>query len=212
MNQERDAQLWLQETITKQAVVIDGRMLKVDTFLNHLIDTQLMEAVGKWLADAFRQENPTKILTAESSGIAPAFAVAIALGIPIIFTKRALPATMTSSVVYVESSMSPTKGRMVDLYVSAEVLQPPDRILIIDDFLASGQTISALARICQKAGCHLVGVGAVIEKRFQRGQETIRREFPNLRIVSMAIITSMTRSGTITFAAEEKESSTKDLA
>lgn len=202
-NKDLDARAMLQKAIREQGEVLDRGILKVDAFLNHQVDTLLMVEIGRCLADTFRQESPTKVLTAETSGIAPALTTAIALGVPLVFAKRELPVTMAGMLVYTEATIPPNKGGWVNLFVSSEVLLPPDRVLIVDDFLASGQTILALARICQKAGCHVVSVGAVIEKRFQRGQETIRRVFPNLRIVSMAIITSISRSGTITFAAEE---------
>lgn len=201
-NKDLDARAMLQKAIREQGEVLARGTLKVDTFLNHQVDTPLMVEIGRWLADTFRQEGPTKILTAETSGIPPALMTAIALGVPLVFAKRALPVTMAGMLVHTETTMFPTKGGWVDLFVSSEVLRPPDRVLIVDDFLASGQTILALLRICQKAKCQVVGVGAVIEKRFQHGRRLIERVFPQTKIFSVATIVSMSRGGMITFAEE----------
>lgn len=199
-HQDQDAPSLLRQAIRERAVVLPHGMLKVDAFLNHQVDPQLLGAIGAYLAEAFRNKGVTKVLTAESSGIAPAVMVGVMLGVPIVFAKRALPVTMAGVPVFTEATTSPTKGGWVDLFVSSEVLKLGDLVLIIDDFLASGQTIRALLRIIQQGGGQPVGVGVVIEKASLNGRALIAKDFPEIRIVSVATITGMSRGGTINFA------------
>jgi xanthine phosphoribosyltransferase len=171
-------------------------ILKVDSFINHQIDPLLMQGAGEVLADRFREANATKILTAEISGIAPALATGLSLGLPVIFARKSKPITMTEPV-YVESAPSHTKGMEVLLMASPEYLQAGDRILIVDDFLASGNTISALVRLVEKAKATLVGIGVLIEKEFEGGREALAEL--NVPIEALASITEM-RDGRITLA------------
>ncbi len=138
-------------------------ILKVDSFMNHQIDPMLMQAVGEEFATQFGQFNPTRILTAETSGIAPALAAAMAVKVPLVFARKHKPVTMAAEP-YVESAPSHTKGGVVDLIVSSEYLEATDRVLIIDDFLASAKTLVALVNLVKSSGATLVGIGAVIEK------------------------------------------------
>jgi xanthine phosphoribosyltransferase len=177
----------------RQRILAEGRnlgrgILKVDTFLNHQIDTGLMLAVGRELAAAFAGVSVTRVITAEISGIAPALATGHALGVPVIYARKTRPVTMTGPV-YVEVAPSHTKGNDVFLMVSAEFMGPGDRVLVVDDFLASGATIEALVRLVEHAGATLVGIAAVIEKRFEGGrQELAHLDVP---IVSLAVVTDM---------------------
>jgi xanthine phosphoribosyltransferase len=179
--------------ILRQRILNDGKhlgkgILKVDSFMNHQIDPLLMQAVGEEFAGKFRQFNPTRVLTAETSGIAPALATAMALRVPLVFARKHKPVTMAAEP-YVESAPSHTKGGVVDLIVSSEYLESTDRILIIDDFLASAKTLVALANLVKASGATLVGIGAVIEKEFQGGRALLKDI--TVPIVSLAIIESM---------------------
>ncbi len=163
-------------------------ILKVDGFINHQVDPKLMLAAGKELAARFEDAGATKILTAEISGIAPAVMTALALDLPVVYARKTKPVTMTDPV-YVEAAPSHTKGVDTFLMVSPEFLGPQDRILIIDDFLASGQTIDALVRLVQHAGAKLVGVGALIEKRFEGGRSLLERL--GVQLESLVAVASM---------------------
>jgi xanthine phosphoribosyltransferase len=133
-----------------------------------------------------------RILTAEISGIAPAFATAIVLGVPVVYARKKKPITMAGPV-YLETAPSHTKGGDVPLLVSAEFLKKDERVLIIDDFLASGKTLTALARIITSAKAHLVGVGVVVEKSFENGRDIMRNSGYDVPIVSLVNIISMDR-------------------
>ncbi len=162
----------LRERILKEGRNLGGGILKVDAFLNHQVDPQLMDACGRELARRFEAVGATKILTAEISGIAPALATALHMGVPLIYARRTKPITMPGQV-YLTTAPSHTRGQMVELMISPEYLSHDDRVLIIDDFLATGQTILGLARLARAAGSTVVGVGAVIEKVFEDGREAL---------------------------------------
>lgn len=177
----------------KERIRRDGRhlgrgILKVDSFLTHQVDLSLMQRAGQEMARFFAASGATKVLTAEISGIAPALATAAALDVPVIFARKHKPITMPADCL-VETAPSHTKGHMVELIVSPEVLGPEDRILIIDDFLASGQTLHALVRVVHRAGGTVVGIGAVIEKSFEGGRELLASL--GLRVESLAVIKAM---------------------
>lgn len=179
--------------ILRQRILKDGKhlgkgILKVDSFMNHQIDPILMQAVGEEFAARFRQFNPTRILTAETSGIAPALAAAMALKVPLVFARKHKPVTMAAEP-YVESAPSHTKGGVVDLIVSSEYLEASDRVLIVDDFLASAKTLVALVNLVKASGATLIGIGAVIEKEFQGGRALLKDV--TVPIESLAIIESM---------------------
>lgn len=162
----------LSELITREGKHLGNGVLKVDSFMNHQINPQLMRYVGEEFAKRFGAMKPTRILTAETSGIAPALAAGMALDVPILFARKHQPITMAPDP-YREQSSSPTHGKQVELIVSTEYLESTDRILIIDDFLASGRTILALHRLVEQSGATLIGVGAVIEKAFQNGRDLL---------------------------------------
>jgi xanthine phosphoribosyltransferase len=168
-------------------------ILKVDSFLNHQVDPVLMKKVGEEFARRFAAIGATKVLTAETSGIAPALATATALGIPVIFARKSRPLTMPGQA-YREMTFSPTHDReAVPLLVSPEFLAATDRILIIDDFLSTAQTILALTRIVAKAGAQVVGIGTVIEKAFEKGREALKNL--NVPLESLAIIEKLDNGG-----------------
>ncbi len=177
----------------KQRILQDGRnlgggILKVDSFVNHQVDPLLMDACGREFARRFASVGATKVLTAEISGIAPALTTAIHLGLPVVYARKHKPITMPDQV-YLTLAPSHTKGRMVELIVSPEYLANGERVLIIDDFLASGQTILGLARLAEASGSRIVGIGALIEKTFEGGRDALK--VLNVPIESLARITSM---------------------
>ncbi len=177
----------------KARILKDGRnlgngILKVDGFINHQVDAALMNDCGREFAVRFTPIRATKVLTAEISGIAPALTTAHYLGVPALYARKTRPITMPDQVLLTVAP-SHTKGRTVELIVSPEYLAPGDRVLIIDDFLATGQTILGLARLAQAAGAAIVGVGAVIEKAFEGGRAALAPL--GVPIESLAIITDM---------------------
>jgi xanthine phosphoribosyltransferase len=151
---------------------LGGGILKVDSFINHQVDPTLMEACGKELAARFATIGATKILTAEISGIAPAILTGLYLRVPVVYARKTKPITMPDQV-YLTVAPSHTKGRLVELIISPEYLAGGERVLIIDDFLASGSTISGLVRLAQVAGARIVGIGTLIEKTFEGGRAAL---------------------------------------
>lgn len=186
----------LRERILAEGRNLGGGILKVDTFINHQVDAQLMMAAGEELARRFRPLGASKVLTAEISGIAPALTTAVALGVPAVYARKVRPVTMPAAA-YREAAPSHTKGRVAELFVSPEVILPSDRILVVDDFMASGQTIAALIRIVKQCGAALVGIGALIEKSFEGGRSNLRQE--GVPIEALVTIRSM-EAGHIEFA------------
>jgi xanthine phosphoribosyltransferase len=179
----------LKERIRREGKNLGGGILKVDSFINHQVDPALMLAVGGALAAHFGALGITKVLTAEISGIAPALTTALALGVPVVYGRKTKPITMPE-FVFVANAPSHTKGQEVKLMVSPEFLSSNDKVLIIDDFLATGETILALMRLAQSAGAEVIGVGAVIEKSFEGGRAKL--EQMGLRVRSLAVIAKMT--------------------
>lgn len=178
----------LQERILRDGKNLGGGILKVDSFVNHQVDPLLMDVCGREFARRFAGLGATKVLTAEISGIAPAVTTAIHLGLPVVYARKTKPITMPDQV-YLTLAPSHTKGRMVELIISPEYLANGEKVLIIDDFLASGQTILGLARLAEASGSRIVGVGALIEKIFEGGREALKPL--GVPIESLACITSM---------------------
>jgi xanthine phosphoribosyltransferase len=184
----------------EQRILAEGRnlgqgILKVDSFVNHQVDPTLMLACGQEFARLFKDFKPTKILTAEISGIAPALMTGLALNIPVVYARKTKPVTMPDTV-FLTTAPSHTKKRDVEIMASPEYLQAGERVLIVDDFLATGQTILALARLAKAAGAEIVGVGALIEKSFEGGRDILKSLGVPVR--SLAVITDM-RGGTFVF-------------
>src|SRR5574342_302772 len=163
----------LEERILRDGKNLGGGILKVDSFVNHQVDPGLMDACGREFARRFGSLGATKVLTAEISGIAPALTTAIHLGLPVVYARKTKPVTMPDQV-FLTLAPSHTKGRMVELILSPEYLGGGERVLIIDDFLASGATILGLVRLAQTAGAEIVGIGTLIEKAFEGGREALQ--------------------------------------
>ena len=178
----------LKERILTHGQNLGGGILKVDSFINHQVDPILMEACGEELARRFKGVGATKVLTAEISGIAPALMAGKHLNLPVVYARKHKPVTMPDQV-YFTVAPSHTKGNMVDLIVSPEYLANGEKVLIIDDFLASGATILGLARLAQAAGASLVGIGTLIEKTFEGGREALSAL--GIPVESLVAISSM---------------------
>jgi xanthine phosphoribosyltransferase len=185
----------LMERIKAQGKNLGGGILKVDSFINHQVDPELMDACGQEFARLFADVGATKILTAEISGIAPAIMTARHLNLPVVYARKNKPITMPDEV-YLTLAPSHTKGRLVELIVSPEFLAGGEKVLIIDDFLASGATIAGLVRLAEAAGAHVVGIGTLIEKVFEGGRELLTPL--SIPIHSLVSIASM-ENGQIVF-------------
>lgn len=189
----------LEERILQEARNLGDGILKVDGFINHQVDPELMEACGKEFARLFADVGAQRILTAEISGIAPALMTARFLKLPVVYARKTKPVTM-SDTVYLTVAPSHTKGVMTELIVAPDFLPRDERVLIIDDFLASGATIMGLVRLIQAAGAPLVGIGALIEKEFEGGRELLSAL--NVPVHALASISSM-QDGKIVFSSSE---------
>ncbi|MBL8134387.1 MAG: xanthine phosphoribosyltransferase [Anaerolineae bacterium] len=187
----------------KQRILAEGRnlgggILKIDSLLNHQIYPDLMLQMGQEMAARFAGIKVDRILTAEISGIAPAMMTGLALGVPIVYARKIKPITMFGPV-FLETAPSHTKGTDVNLLVSAEFMPSNQDVLIIDDFLATGKTLRALARIVEGAQSRVAGVGVVVEKTFEGGRDYMRSKGYTMPMHALATITSMD-DGKIVFA------------
>jgi xanthine phosphoribosyltransferase len=186
------------EKIMEEGEVLSEHVLKVDRFLNHQVDPQLMKKIGETFANAFCHEGVTKVLTLESSGISPALMTAYELGVPLLVARKRKPVTLSENL-YTAKVYSFTKREETEIFVSQSFLHHQDRVLIIDDFLANGQAALGLTDIVAQAKAHVVGIGIVIEKAFQDGGQLLRSR--GFRVVSLARVASM-QDGTVQFAEE----------
>ncbi|MQC27250.1 MAG: xanthine phosphoribosyltransferase [Chloroflexi bacterium] len=186
----------LRDRIQQDGQNLGGGILKVDGFINHQVDAVLMDQAGAEFARRFADAGATRILTAEISGIAPALMAAKHMRLPVVFARKTKPITMPDQV-FLTLAPSHTKGRNVELIVSPEYLASGERVLIIDDFLASGATILGLVRLAEIAGAKVVGVGALIEKSFEGGRAAL--ESLGIQTISLVAIASMD-DGQIIFA------------
>lgn len=184
----------LKEKILKEGKVLEGSILKVDSFLNHQIDTELLNEIGKEFLRRFQNKNITKILTIEASGIAIAVIAAQYFNVPVVFAKKTESKTLDKEV-YEGNVYSYTKAKHYKIRVSNKYITKGDNILILDDFLANGQAILGLKEIVDAAGANLSGVGIVIEKGFQMGGNLLREA--GINIESLAIIDSLKESGIV---------------
>ena len=188
---------FLEERIQKDGIVKPGNVLKVDSFLNHQMDISLMEEIGREFHRRFGDENITKVLTIEASGIGIACFVAKEFGVPMVFAKKSHSINIDNEV-YVAEVESFTHKKKNNVIVSKKFLNSDDRLLIIDDFLANGCALQGLIAISKSAGAAVEGVGIVIEKGFQIGGQVIRNL--GVHLESLAIIDSMdAETGTVTF-------------
>lgn len=191
----------LKDRIRKDGKIKAGNVLKVDSFLNHQMDIELFQEIGKEFKRRFDGVEVNKILTIEASGIGIACVVAQSFGVPVVFAKK----TKTKNIagdVYTGKVESFTHGRVYDIIVSKEFLGEGDKVLLIDDFLANGKALEGLAQLVEDSGAELMGAGIVIEKGFQVGGELIRSR--GIRLESLAIVESMDEeTGTIVFRGDE---------
>lgn len=189
----------LEERILKDGKVGAGNVLKVDSFVNHQIDVGFLCELGREFKRRFADDNVTKILTIEASGIGIACLTAQYFGVPVVFAKK----TKTNNIyadVYTSKVESYTHGTTYDIVVSKEFLNPGDRVLIIDDFLAKGSALKGLIELINHAGATVVGAGIVIEKAYQPGGDLIRSM--GIRVESLARIASMSVEDGVKFVEE----------
>ena len=188
---------FLEERILRDGVVKPGNVLKVDSFLNHQLDVELMDALGKEFHRRFAQKPINKVLTIETSGIAIACSVAREFHCPVVFAKKTNSVNVDGDV-YVAEVASFTRKKINQVIVAKKFLSPEDHVLIIDDFLANGCALQGLISIIGQAGATVEGIGIVIEKGFQSGGRIIRNLGYHLE--SLAIIENMdAATGKITF-------------
>lgn len=195
----------LEDKIRESGIVLDGGILKVDSFLNHQIDPLLMQAIGNEFARLFEGEGVTKILTMEASGIAPAAFAGLALNVPVVFGRKNKSLTLRDNM-FTTSVYSYTKQVSNEISVSKDFLSSRDKVLIIDDFLANGQAVTGLLSICRQANTQVLGVGIVIEKSFQKGRVWL--EESGVRIESLARIASL-ENNEVRFVGELDHEGTK---
>ncbi|MEG0546073.1 MAG: xanthine phosphoribosyltransferase [Oscillospiraceae bacterium] len=187
----------LEERIQKDGIVKEGNVLKVDSFLNHKMDIQLFNEMGKEFKRLFKNEKINKIMTIEASGIGIACIVAQYFDVPVVFAKKSQSVNIDGDV-YSTKIKSFTHNKVYDVIVSKKYLTPDDRVLIIDDFLANGCAIEGLIEIVTSSGAIVEGIGIAIEKGFQTGGDMIRSK--GIHIESLAIVESMNaETGEITF-------------
>jgi xanthine phosphoribosyltransferase len=180
----------LKRRISAEAINLGDGILKIDSLLNHQLDPALMLDMGKELARLFHGIQIDRILTAEISGIAPALMTAMMLNVPLVYARKKQPVTMRGPI-YRETAPSHTKGGVVELLVSGEYLKAGEKVLVIDDFLASGETTKALGRLVRGANAELVGIGVVVEKSFENGRQALADAGFHVPIHALATISSM---------------------
>ncbi len=188
---------FLEERIIKDGAVKPGNVLKVDSFLNHQMDIELMDKMGEEFYNRFKDAGVTKVLTIEASGIAIACSVARCFGVPMVFAKKSKSVNIDGDV-YVAEVESFTHKNVNKVIVSKKFLNPEDKVLIIDDFLANGCALQGLISITESSGAEVVGLGIAIEKGFQIGGRVIRNL--GYKLESLAIVEEMdAEKGTVTF-------------
>lgn len=191
--------------LLKERILADGRVLgndilKVDSFLNHQLDPGVMQAIGREFAARFADAGVTKILTIEASGIAIALTTGIELRVPVLFAKKSRASTQVDGL-YTAQVYSFTRQESRTITVNQQFLNPGDRILILDDFLAHGEATAGLMSLVEQAGAELVGIGIVVEKGFQEGGGRLREQ--GVRLESLVIVEELSH-GCIRFAGEAK--------
>ena len=188
---------FLEERILKDGIVKPNNVLKVDSFLNHQMDIPLMEEIGREFHRRFADKQITKVLTIEASGIGIACFVAREFGVPMVYAKKSHSINIDSDVFVAEVESFTHKNKN-NVIVSKKFLNPGERILIIDDFLANGCALQGLIAIVKAAGASVEGIGIVIEKGFQIGGQVIRNL--GVHLESLAIVDAMdAETGAITF-------------
>ncbi len=186
----------LKDRIKRDGIIRAGNILKVDSFLNHQMDIELFEEIGKEFKKRFEDCEVTKILTIEASGIGIACIAARYFKVPVVFAKKNQTKNIAGDV-YTGKVESFTHGRVYDIIVSKNFLNSEDKILVIDDFLANGSALLGLTKLVKDAGATLVGAGIVIEKGFQEGGAMVRES--GVRVESLAIVDSMSEESGVVF-------------
>ncbi|WP_226582736.1 xanthine phosphoribosyltransferase [Halobacillus litoralis] len=190
----------LERKIIEEGHVLSESVLKVDSFLNHQIDPELMKQIGDEFAGRFADKGITKVLTLESSGIAPAQMTALTLRVPAVFARKRKSLTLNQHLFTAEVH-SFTKDTTNEISVSKDYLTAQDRVLILDDFLANGQAAQGLMNLVEQSGASLAGIAIVIEKGFQEGGRYLREQ--GVHVESLATIESL-KERKVTFQREEK--------
>ena len=175
------------ERIKREGKCFEGGILKVDKFINHQMDPNLMKQISVELIRRYASTEINKIITVEASGIAPAIMMGFLLDLPVVLAKKKKPSTMENMLSTTVFSF--TKQREYHVVISKEYLTKDDKVLFVDDFLAYGNAAKGIIDLCRQAGCELVGMGFIIEKAFQHGREAIEKE--GVRCESLAIIESL---------------------
>ncbi len=182
----------LKKRIREEGKILPGNIVKVDGFLNHRVDTELMEQIAEEFKKRFDTSKVTLVLTAEASGIALATICARAMGVPMVFAKKAKSDNIEGGL-YQSDIFSYTYKKKVTLLVSKDWIGADDKVLIVDDFMANGEAMRGLCDIVKEAGAELVGIGIAVEKGFQHGGDRIREA--GINIQSLAIIDSADENG-----------------
>ncbi|GKU83529.1 xanthine phosphoribosyltransferase [Niallia sp. NCCP-28] len=190
----------LKEKIESEGIVLSENVLKVDSFINHQMDPVLMKEIGLEFAERFKGESITKILTIESSGIAPAIMTGLALNVPVIFARKRKSLTLTTDL-YTATVYSFTKQESNEITVSNKYITKGDNVMIIDDFLANGQAALGLASLVEQAGAKVSGIGILIEKSFQPGADDLIAK--GYRLESLARIEAL-KDGKVQFAKDRQ--------
>lgn len=188
----------LEDKIREVGRVLPGDVLKVDTFLNHQVDPKLMAEMGKEFAKLFANDNITRIVTVESSGIAPAVMTGLYMDVPVVFARKHKSLTLTDDV-YTSEVFSYTKQTSNQISIDKRFIKENDKLLIIDDFLANGQAVQGLLDIAKQANVDVNGIGIVIEKTYQKGHDLIAET--GIHLESLAEIKSL-EDGKVTFVNE----------
>jgi len=187
----------LEDRIKKDGICIGTEIVKIDSFLNYQLDVVLIDAMGKEFADHFKNEGITKVLTIETSGVPMAFTTAQHLGnVSCVYAKKSIPSTLTEDTYSAEIT-SFTKGNKYIARVPKNFINSEDRVLIVDDFLATGEAALGLISIVKQAGATCVGYGAAVEKAHQGGEEKIKAV--GVPVYSLAVISKINEDGTIEF-------------
>ena len=189
----------LEEKILKEGLALSEDILKVDSFINHQVDPVLMQQIGKAFAQRFSHKGITKVVTIESSGIAPAFATAVALHVPMIILKKQTSKILNDNLLQTVIT-SFTKGTSYELTLAKEFIDPSDRVLVIDDFLANGEAASGAVRLLTEAGASVEGIGILIEKSFQPGRNKLLAQ--GMDVYSLARVSRLGKN-LIEFIPEE---------
>lgn len=187
----------LEERIRRDGIVAPGNVLRVDSFINHQMDMELMNAMADELCRLFADEGVQRVLTVEASGIGIACLVALKMGVPMVFAKKSKTSNIPDTV-YTATVKSYTHGNVNQIMVSKEFLPAGERVLLIDDFLAQGEALEGLRSLVEQAGSTAIGAGILIEKAFQDGGKRLRGE--GLRVESLARVASMSVEEGVRFA------------